>query len=563
MTLLPQPRRVDLTDRTVPATEPRVTITNDQRPQGYRLRIGDDGIEIDAADDAGAFYAAQTLRQLTADGRVPTGVIEDWPDLLARGVMIDISRDKVPTMATLRLLIDELASWKVNQLQLYTEHTFAYRDHEIVWRDASPVTAEEIRELDAYCRDRHVELVPNQNCLGHWDRWLKHDRYRPLALRPDGWDERGRHRAPTTVDPTNPATLPAVRALLAELLPNFSSRRVHVGLDEPWELPKDRIGDYLAWVTALRAAPELDGREMFIWGDILEGRHQDELPDATTVCEWWYEKGWGWDERGAAHARAGRSWWACPGTSSWQTILGRWDNAVGNIADAVDGALAHGGGGVLVTDWGDRGHLQYLPISDPGFAWSAAQMWCRAANCDLDLASALDEHCYGTEGMGAVLRDLGNAHQAIGPQFPNMSTLVLHLYFPQMQVGRSFTDGITLSQVDVADGILTDCEARLARLHPDRPDGDLVIDELRSAVALVRLLCRDLRARLATDGWLASVPQATRTALADDLAPLITHHGELWRARNRPGGLRESSAWLEHLQHCYRTGTVEKYWGGW
>ena len=75
-----------------------------------------------------------------------------------RGAMLDISRDKVPTMATLRGLIELLASWKINQIQLYTEHTFAYRAHPEVWATASPMTADEIVELDAFCRERFVEL---------------------------------------------------------------------------------------------------------------------------------------------------------------------------------------------------------------------------------------------------------------------------------------------------------------------------------------------------------------------------------------------------------------------
>ena len=144
-------------------------------------------------------------------------MITDWPDLAVRGVMLDFSRDKVPTMETLLALVDRLASWNVNQLHLYTEHTFAFRDHEAVWRDASPVTAEEIRALDAFCGDRHVELVPNQNCLGHMERWLRHPRYAPLALAPDGFVEHGRRRPPSTIDPANPASLELVRGLLADL----------------------------------------------------------------------------------------------------------------------------------------------------------------------------------------------------------------------------------------------------------------------------------------------------------------------------------------------------------
>ena len=130
--------------------------------------------------------------------------------------MLDVSTDKVPTMDTLRAMIARLASWKINQVQLYTEHTFAYRDHPDVHRAASPFTAEEILELDAFCADRHVELVPNQNALGHMNRWLAHERYRPLAIAPDGFvDPFGITRPPMTIDPTNPQSMALVRGLLA------------------------------------------------------------------------------------------------------------------------------------------------------------------------------------------------------------------------------------------------------------------------------------------------------------------------------------------------------------
>ena len=51
-----------------------------------------------------------------------------------RAYMLDISRDKVPTMGTLKLLVDLLARFDYNQFQLYTEHTFAYQNHKEVWQ---------------------------------------------------------------------------------------------------------------------------------------------------------------------------------------------------------------------------------------------------------------------------------------------------------------------------------------------------------------------------------------------------------------------------------------------
>ncbi len=87
--------------------------------------------------------------------------------------MLDISRCKVPQMRTLFRMVEKMAAMKLNQLQLYTEHTFAFQNHPQVWKAASPMTAEEILELDAHCRKHFIELVPNFNSFGHWERWLK------------------------------------------------------------------------------------------------------------------------------------------------------------------------------------------------------------------------------------------------------------------------------------------------------------------------------------------------------------------------------------------------------
>lgn len=571
MNLLPIPRHLDLGEETVPVREPVVRIGVAGLPtEGYSITIGPDGtVSVDAADDAGAFYARATLTQLTRlhGGVLPIGTIRDWPDLPTRGVMLDISRDKVPTMATLYALVDRLAEWKVNHLELYSEHTFAYRDHEVVWRDASPVDAEQIRALDAYCAARHVELVPNQNCLGHMGRWLRHDEHRPLAMAPDGYLEHGIRRAPTTIEPTNPDALVLVRGLLAELLPNFSHRRfVHVGLDEPWELPPERVDDYLEWVRTLRALPELDGREMLVWGDILAGEPERirALPDGVTVCEWGYDAGYPFDTRAANYEECGKPFWTAPGTSSWLTILGRVANLRANCAEAVDAALAHRGTGVLNTDWGDQGHLQYLPISEPGLAYGAAVAWCVDANRELDLARALSTHCYDDPSgvLGEVLVALGDAYLEVTPQLDNVSAAVLHLYWPQLTVGRWPLADVTAAEYEGIAALLASCATALERARPRRTDGALVLDELRNAIALVTVLCRDGVARLAGDGTLAAVPAAIRGELADALGPVIAEHERLWLARNRLGGLTDSRAWLEHLLRCYETGEVELTWGG-
>jgi hypothetical protein len=569
MNLLPVPRSLDLNDNMVPVRPATRRLETSLPPQGYELHIGPDSVDLAAADDAGFFYGEATLAQLGTlhGGSLPEGVVKDHPDLLVRGVMLDISRDKVPTTERLHALIDRLATLKVNQLQLYSEHTFAYRNHHEVHAAASPLDADEIRALDLYCRERHIELVPNQNCLGHMNRWLAHERYQSLAIEPDGFvDPYGIVREPMTIEPNDPRSLELVRELLAELLPLFTSRRVHVGLDEAWELPAGRIEDFLDWATTLRGLPELDGREMLMWGDMLAGQPDllARLPAGVTVCEWGYDDWHPFDDRCVALAEAGLPFWVAPGTSSWMSILGRVTNARNTCQRAAAAALAHGGAGYLNTDWGDLGHLQQPVISEPAFAYGAAVSWCLEANAGLDLAAALSTHVFHdpTGGLANAVLSLGDAHRLVTPQFPNMSTLVMNLYYPQLPVGRGLTKGLTAEELPAVERCLEAARSAAAESQPDPDNAQRLRDEVTFSIDLVGLLLRDARARLEADGFLESLPTRVREGLGAELDALIERYRSLWLVNNRPGGLEDSVRWLANLRQAYATGQTDPNWGG-
>jgi hypothetical protein len=434
MILWPPPQRVDLRDDAQPSTTPLP-------PQGYRIVLRDGDATVEAADAAGARYAAATLAQL--DAPYPNGVIEDWPAIAVRGVMLDVSRCRVPTLATLEALLARLASWKINHVELYLEHTFAYAGHDEVWRDASAYTAEELRALDDFADSVGIELTGQQNCLGHMERWLQHDRYRALAISPDGFTAPwGEQRGPSTADPDNPATLALARDLFGQLLPNLRSRRAHVGLDEPWELSSERSGSWITYLQALRAAPELADHHVLVWDDVLVHNPDllSEIPADVTICDWGYEAAQPFDERAAELKAMGLPFWLCPGTSAWTTVAGRWTNAVTNIASACGAAVANGAEGVMITDWGDQGHIQHHVISDPMFAWAAGCAWNPSASAD-DIPAVIGP-------LGEALRLLGDVHTLVQPQLFNMSILTLPLYRPWTRFGHGqMTKGITVDDL--------------------------------------------------------------------------------------------------------------------
>jgi hexosaminidase len=555
VTLLPVPRSVLPREGVfvVPpgGATPIRTLDPSLPAQGYRLSVQAGGVSITGADPAGLFYGARTFAQLVEvhGPRIPCVEIEDHPDLLVRGVMLDVSRDKVPTMETLRALIDLLASWKINQFQLYTEHTFAYRAHPEVWAHASPLTAEEIVELDAFCRERFVELVPNQNSFGHLERWFLHDRYRPLAETEGGvalpWGEITKH--PFTLAPS-PQALDFLDGLYGELLPSFTSARFNIGCDETYDLglgrSRERVAEvgrprvWLDFVRDLHALAGRHGRSIQVWGDTVR-RHPEllaDLPRDVTILDWGYDAERSLDKTAARLADAGQPFYVCPGTSSWTSLTGRTDNAIANILDAVEVAHRHRAAGVLVTDWGDGGHWQQLPISYLGFAWTAALSWSLEANRTLDVPGALDRFAFHTTGLGQIACDLGNTY--LKPGFRRGNSSILYWFYtatladmrrswrPFIKVGPE----VFLDDAAVRKGMHETIEWIDATLAPlASVENDLLRREFQHAGAMARHAARRV---LGADGL-----DAELAALADELVAL-------WPLRNRPGGLQDSLAKL-------------------
>jgi hypothetical protein len=139
----------------------------------------------------------------------------------------------------------------------------------------------------------------------------------------------------------------------------------------------------------------------------------------------------------------------------------------------------------------------------------------------------------------------------------------MHLYFPQVRVGRGISKGMTDSELDAVAARLAAARADVERAQPRRGDRALLVDEVRWTIDVLELLLDDARARLAGEYTLASVPQAQRDALARRLQSLTDRYRTLWLARNRPGGLPDSVRWLDNLSTAYETGRPDPAWGGW
>lgn len=543
------------------------------RPQGYRLTISPERIQIIGHDAAGVLYGVHAVRQLLRQapaGQLPCLFADDWPDMPARGIMLDISRDKVPTMDTLFSLVDMLAEWRINQLQLYTEHTFAYRNHGDVWENASPMTGEQVLELDAYCRERHMELVPNQNSFGHWHRWLELPRYQELAEAPDGFESPwGARMGAFSLCPEDPRSIALLAELFDEFLPHFSSRQFNVGCDETWDLGKGRskaaceargVGRvYLDFLLEIYRLTKERGRTMQFWGDIIL-KHPElipELPKDLIALEWGYEADHPFAEDTQKFAAAEVPFCVCPGTSSWNSIVGRTDNAVGNLRNAAENGIRNGAVGFLNTDWGDGGHWQPLPVSYLGFAYGAALSWSVAQNRDLNIARALDLHAFqdanGT--MGQLAYDLGNAYLKTELKLGNANMFHRALQSPDFGVrNEDGTPAVSADALRATEAYIHDAMANLPTTDMHCRNADLIRREYCLAAGLARHAVHLVLARLETDdGAIQQIAADTRKSLAAELDGLIAEHQAVWLARNRSGGLKDSVARFRPLRDRYRS----------
>ena len=372
---------------------------------------------------------------------------------------------------------------KFNQLQLYTEHTFAYRGHEKVWNGWSPLTAADAGHLAEYAAQRHIDWVPNQNSFGHMHRWLVHEPYRRLAECPDGIEHPFSLAVePFSLCPTDPRSLELLKDLYGQLLPLATSPLFNANLDETLDLGQGRSKAlceqrgteqvYLDFVHQVHGLAAAHGKRMMMWGDIILKQPEliDQLPEDIIALEWGYEADHPFAEDCRRFAASGRDFYVCPGTSAWSSFVGRTDNALANLASAAKHGRAHGAAGYLVTDWGDHGHLQPLIVGQAAWVAGACFSWNASSADDsasLPWGQMLDAWVLKDpkSQAGDALLDLGRAQDATGLKPLNGSPFFYTLMRAHLPPEERRSTGLTVESIGQSLDALENALQRLVGSH--------------------------------------------------------------------------------------------------
>jgi glycosyl hydrolase family 20 len=230
-------------------------------PEGYYLEVNADAVVVAGADDAGAFYGLQSLRQLIeGQHREIQGMrVRDWPYKPFRGIKLYLPghenvayfkrfvRDVMALYKFNKMILEVNAGMRLDRhpelnagwMELGRDLNYTRRDRS--WgpgrqfqdsanadtADGGVLEKEEVADLMRYAGQHHIEVIPEIPSLTHSYYLLT--RHRELAEITDAeW--------PDTYCPLAPGVYRLLFDVLDEYIGVMNPKMVHIGHDE-WRMP--------------------------------------------------------------------------------------------------------------------------------------------------------------------------------------------------------------------------------------------------------------------------------------------------------------------------------------
>ncbi len=286
------------------------------------------------------------------------------------GVMLDMSRNAVMKPAVVNKFVDYISSFGYNMLQLYTEDTYEVDGEPYFGYLRGGYKKEEIKEIDAHCREKGVELIPCIQTLAHLGTIFKYQVYRGINDFADI----------LLID--EPRTYQLIDNMFATLAECFSSHKVHIGMDEAHMVG---LGKYMdkhgicnrhellkKHLTKVVKIAKKYGFEPMMWSDMFfrvanHGEYYsrkphlpkeaiENVPDVSLVYWDYYHKHKA-DYRAMieAHERFNKEIWFAGGAWSWIGFVPANRYTLQTMKPAMDVCRERGVENIFFTLWGDNG----------------------------------------------------------------------------------------------------------------------------------------------------------------------------------------------------------------
>jgi hexosaminidase len=275
------------------------TITSVPSDEGYIMTVSQDRVEIISKSETGLFYGCQSLEQLLEDARdykkpVPSCKITDYPVLSYRAVHFDV-KHHLDHMNYYYESIDRLARYKINAVVFEFEDKLRYQRQPLVGAPQS-ISIDEMAALTRYARERHIEITPLVQGLGHATFILKHQEYANLRELP--WNR-------WAFCPLNEGTYQVLFDLYRDAIAATpGSKYLHIGGDEigniglcprckPMADKEGMLSLSLYWLKRVCEFAKENGRIPVFWDDmplkeggVYESTWNDEVSSEEATKSW-------------------------------------------------------------------------------------------------------------------------------------------------------------------------------------------------------------------------------------------------------------------------------------
>jgi hexosaminidase len=348
--------------------------------EGYLLDVEPSLVIVAGKDSAGLFYGVQTLRQLVPRNKDKAEILgvraRDWPALRYRGTQVDLSRGPVPKLEYLKRVVRTIAEFKMNQLNLYIEDAFPLNGQPLIGVLDDALSRADFRELVAYARPYHVEIIPATEGCGHLHKVLRFEQYSGMAELPRGND----------LAADDAAAEKFLEEFYGQVNSVFTSPLYHIGCDETQELGTGRTAARVqqdgygnAYALSVNRAYNLVRRynkQVIFWGDMAVAHPEviPMLPKDIIVATWEYFPHPSYEKWLKPFSDAGMRIIVCPWVGNTSLIIPDYDVAAFNIANFIDEGKKAGAIGVNVTVWNDDGETLFAP-NWWSIVYGAANAW--------------------------------------------------------------------------------------------------------------------------------------------------------------------------------------------
>lgn len=340
-------------------------------------------VAISANTDRGIFYGVQTLLQLMEKKGnsvyLPQLIIEDYPLYKIRGVSDDISRGQISTLDDFKKIIRQLAAYKINFYLPYIEDMFQFDKYPEIGQDRGVLTKDEARELVAFAKQYHIEIVPIFECLGHQERALRIPALNHLAERPEN---------PWCLSPVVDDVYPFLADCIQELIEVFPSPYFCIGCDETDDLGQGKSkelaskigkdGVFAQHILKVKKIVDRFGKQTWMYADMPFNPEYPsllaKLPKDIVMINWIYIPA---DDYARAHAiqEKGYPQIVSPAVHNWGRIFPDFETARSNVDHLLNVGYKTGAMGSIQSSWGDGGCENYREFNWYSYAHSADASW--------------------------------------------------------------------------------------------------------------------------------------------------------------------------------------------